>query len=543
MKPGSHTINILIILSALFLHLVTGCVNDEGGTDCTGTQAIISLSVRAASDSINEDDVLWEDRVDELRMLAFDSETGELVFNQKLYFPDGFNDPSRAILFPLGTYNFYFIANETVYSNLVNALEDIQNESGFTSNTTFRTLAYNPAFRPDGTTQEGRFVMSAVYKNIVVVAGGTESNPALLALPTEKVELVRSLAKVEVIFRKTVSGSTIPENTITSVLLENVAATLSVPPWDAYYTGTQTTTQTASLAGLDYDRDSIGSVTFYVPEFLVEEGSTGYTLLEINNTLYPIENDEELEGLQEQRRTIPSLSTHSVIRNYHYIVNAYIDGEGGLQIRTYVEPWEVSPYRYLFEGDKQIVLPPIIPTDSSIIIDTECGRVEILSRNENLTSGLMGAYNDEIVYYDNETGEMNFIRKGDPPYYCEKKYGEGWRLINSCELLSFLGVLDTTYTIWLSNTWDATTYNKPYYPLYFRQAAQELLEKLSGIDLSASVLYPTNNWQDVLVDYKLDIVDRYFTPGDILVRPIDFPDGWSYAAPPPERRKTGYTVK
>ncbi|MCD7915025.1 MAG: FimB/Mfa2 family fimbrial subunit [Tannerellaceae bacterium] len=333
MKPGSHTINILIILSALFLHLVTGCVNDEGGTDCTGTQAIISLSVRAASDSINEDDVLWEDRVNELCMLAFDSETGELVFNQKLYFPDGFNDPSRAILFPLGTYNFYFIANETVYSNLVNALEDIQNESGFTSNTTFRTLAYNLAFRPDGTTQEGRFVMSAVYKNIVVVAEGTESNPALLALPTEKVELVRSLAKVEVIFRKTVSGSTIPENTITSVLLENVAATLSVPPWDAYYTGTQTTTQTASLAGLDYDRDSIGSVTFYVPEFLVEEGSTGYTLLEINNTLYPIENDEELEGLQEQRRTIPSLSTHSVIRNYHYIVNAYIDGEGGYRYK------------------------------------------------------------------------------------------------------------------------------------------------------------------------------------------------------------------
>ncbi|MCC8142552.1 MAG: hypothetical protein LIO97_00470 [Tannerellaceae bacterium] len=97
------------------------------------------------------------------------------------------------------------------------------------------------------------------------------------------------------------------------------------------------------------------------------------------------------------------------------------------------------------------------------------------------------------MYYDNETGQTNFIRKGDPPYYCEKKYGPGWRLINSCELLSFLAVLDTTYTIWLSNTWEAEAYNKPFYPLKFRQAAQELLEALSGLNLSGSVLYAENN--------------------------------------------------
>ncbi len=33
----------------------------------------------------------------------------------------------------------------------------------------------------------------------------------------------------------------------------------------------------------------------------------------------------------------------------------------------------------------------------------------------------MGAYNDEIVYYDNETGQSNFIRKGNPPYHCRKE--------------------------------------------------------------------------------------------------------------------------
>jgi len=519
------------ILFSLIPFLGYSCVNDDNGTTCDGTQAVIALSVRAASD-INQDQRFWEDRVTELRMLAFDSETGLVAFNEKLYFPNGFNVQSRAILFTPGVYNFYFIANETVYSgNFVSALMAIQEETEFTTDSRFTTLAYNPDFLPDGTTQSGRFVMSAVYKNITVISGGTENNPVLLALPTEKVELVRSLAKVEVVFRKSVSGSTVPENTITSVLLENVAATFSVPPVDTYYNGATTSTHTSSLTGLDYGRDSIGSVIFYIPEFLVQEGSTEATLLEINNQTYPIENDDELEGLQEQRRTIPALSTNSVIRNYHYIVNAYIDGEGGVQLRTYVRPWQKDQYRYIFEGDRQIVLPPIIPTDSSVIIPTECGTVEIMSHNEDLTQGLMGAYNDEIIYWDPET-QGPTIKKGDPPYYCEKKYGEGWRLINSCELLSFLAVLDTTYTIWLSNTWEAETYGKPYYPLYFRQAAQELLEKLSGLDLSASVLYPVNNWQDELVDDKLDIVDRYFTPGDILVREMDFPNGWPYPTPP-----------
>ncbi|MCD8194130.1 MAG: hypothetical protein LUD74_06235, partial [Tannerellaceae bacterium] len=46
-----------------------------------------------------------------------------------------------------------------------------------------------------------------------------------------RVELIRDLANVEVFLRKSVAGSTAPENTLTSVLLENVAGYISVPPW------------------------------------------------------------------------------------------------------------------------------------------------------------------------------------------------------------------------------------------------------------------------------------------------------------------------
>lgn len=387
MVSGKSNIKIILVLG-LLLPLLSGCNNDGYEQEDTG-EAMLPLSVRAASDSINEDDELWEDRVDELRMIVFDAATKLVVFNQKLSFPDGFNGRSRAVPLPVGTYDFYFIANETVYTgDFVNALMGIQQEAEFDSDSRFSNLAYNPAFVPDGTTSQGRFVMSAVYPDITVASGGTESNPALLAIPNGRVELIRDMAKVEVVFRKTVAGSTIPNNSITSVLLENVAAYISVPPVDDYYTGSQISTPSASLSSFDYEQDSIGAVRFYIPEFLVQAGGITYTLLEINNNTYPIENDDTFEGLQAQRRSIANLSLNSVIRNYHYIINAYVDGEGGVQLRTYVKPWQTTTYRYIFQGGQQIVIPPVEPTDSSIIIPTECGKVEILSRNEIYRKGL-----------------------------------------------------------------------------------------------------------------------------------------------------------
>ncbi|MCD8177066.1 MAG: hypothetical protein LUE98_06455 [Tannerellaceae bacterium] len=528
-------------LLVTILFILVGCRNEDDKIGSHGEEAMISLSVRAVSSSINQDAVFWEDRVDELRMITFDSETGEVGFNEKIYFPDGFNNPSRAVRLRAGIYNMYFIANETVYSgDFVEALLAIRNESEFTSDPRFTNLTYNPAFLPDGTTTAGRFVMSAVYTDVAVTGGGTETNPASLILPTGKVELVRALAKVEVIFRKKTPGSTVPENTVTSVLLENVASDLSIPPYDNYYEGATVSSPAASLTDFDYTRDSIGSVIFYIPEFLVPPNGTNYTLLEINNQTFPIQNDSGFEGITSQRRTVPALSTNSVIRNYHYIVNAYINAQGGVQIMTYVEPWLVDNYTYLFQGDKQIVIPPVYPTDSSIIIPTECGKVEILSRNEDLSEnnpylttggGLQGAYNDVVNYYDPEI-QGPTIYRGDPPYYCEKKYGAGWRLINSCELLSFLAACDAAYNVWTSNTWLAAGYDMPYYPLRFRQQAQALLQDLTGFDLSSTVLMPEHNNEDILADEKLDLIDRYFTPGDIMLRIEDFPNGWPFAAPP-----------
>lgn len=531
-------ITLLVFLS----FIVTGCSSDDQTKKQEANDAVISLAVKASSSSINEDKTLWEDRVDEIRMILFDSGSGDVVFNQQLHFPNGFSESSKGVAVTPGTYDFYFIANETTYSgDFVTALTAIKNKSEFSSDIRFKSLAYNPAFLPDENSTTGRFLMSAIYQGITVTSGGTEKNPAPLVIPTGKVELIRSLAKVDVIFRKKVAGSTVPSNTVTSVRLDKVASNISVPPVDDYYTDGTESSRQASLTGLDYSRDSIGAVTFYIPEFLIDDDGSGSTTININNKAFHIETDANNTGIALQRRSVPQLSVNSVIRNYHYIVNAYITAEGGIEIKAYIEPWAKDTYKYVFQGDKTIVVPPILPTDSSIIIiPVLCEgetKVEILDKEEYLPQGLQGAYGDVINYWDPEVQGPS-ITKGQPPYYCEKKYGKGWRLINSCELVSFLSLFDQAYRIWQSNTWEGVNNNLPFYPLPFRQQAQELLQKLTGVDLSGNVL--TDNGKDQLGDVKLGVIDSYFTPGDIMLKESDYPNGWPFTAPPNNSGQSWY---
>lgn len=527
-----------VILFALFFATVA-CSNEDEPDLGSASSDYISFSISGLSSSINEDQVNWEDRVDELRMILFYSQSGEVAYNEKLYFPNGFAAPTKGVRLRSGTYDFYFIANETVYpDDFVDALVKVDHRSDLMS-AAFTNIKYDASFLPGESSPKGRFLMSAIYEGVEVTAGGTENAPLLFDMPaTGKVELIRSLAKVEVVFRKKVSGSTLPESSITSVFLDQVASTFSVPPYDNYFEGEVERTPFASLDGLNFESDSIGSVVFYVPEFLLAEGEGGYTRLSINNQAFPIETDAEKRGITLQRRSTPELSDNSVIRNYHYKINAYVNVGGEVEIRVYVKPWEKDSYSYIFEGDKEIIIPPVLSTDSSIIIPTDCGKIELLSYNEKLTQGLQGAYNDVVNYWDPSVGGP-VIYRGESPYYCEKKYGKGWRLIDSCELMSFLSILDAAYNVWMCNTWLTNAYNNnnpdnplPFYSVPFRKAAQGLLEKLTGVDLSACKYMEDNNWQDELVNIKLDIIDNYFTPGDIMVKEDDFPNGWPYPSTP-----------
>lgn len=520
----------LLAFSVILPLFMINCSQDDTEAANANKEAVISLSLKAATLSINEDKVLWEDRVEELRMIVFNSDNGAVTFNRLVDFPNGFSNRSEAIPFNPSTYDFLFIANESAYSDFGSALQAISNISDLNSNNIFKNLIYNENFVPDGTTKGGLFLMSAEYDGIVISGGGTIDNPLPLPLPTSKVELVRALAKVEIIFRKKETGSTVPA--ITSFSLSDVASEYSVPTTNDFYTGSLQNLDNISLSEFSYERDSIGSLTFFIPELLRSASSGGQSNLVINGNNYPLQTDNGFEGLTYQRRSIASLSANSIIRNYYYQINAYINPTstgGGIEIKACIQPWEKNVFQYMFYGDNPIVIPPVVTTDSTVIITTDCGKIEMRYNDEILPQGLQGAYGDQVVWWDPAIQGPR-IQKGDPPYYCEQKYGAGWRLINSCELMSFLALFDTTYKIWESNTWIGATHALPFYPLQFRQQAQDLLEKLSGVDLSHFVL--TDNGKDTMGDEKLGILDQYFTPGDIMLREIDYPGGWPYTSPP-----------
>lgn len=523
--------SIICFLFCGLLIGLTGCTGEDQ-LNGSGNNAFISLALRSST-GINEDTQLWEDRVTEVRMIVSD-QNGGVVYNGMLKFPNGLNNQCEPIKIYPGIYNFYFFANETANSGFSSALASVISTMQFQTDPRFRRLQYNPGFIPNAVLSTGRFLMSACYKNIEVLQGGTMENPKLLQLPTQtqQVELIRSLAKVEVIFRKKVSGSNIPANTITSVQLTKVANNYSVPPIDHYYTGQTTSSNKIVPAGFNYNDDSIGSTVFYIPEFLTQSGSADFTELRINSLTFPI-TTQDMSGLGDQLRNIANLSNNTVIRNFHYKFNVYISPQGGVEVKVSVEPWIVDSYTYMFQDPNQpLVIPPVVPTDSSVIVPTSCGKIEIRSNNEYLPQGLLGAYDDVILWWDPAVQGPNII-KGQPPCYCEKKYGQGWRLINSCELMSFLATFDQAYKIWQSNTWQGIDGGLPFYPIYFRQEAQNLLQKLTGANMSQYTMSETKGG-DNFGSEKLGMLDDFFTPGDIMVTLKDhpYPGNWPYPSPP-----------
>ncbi len=493
MKP----LNIILLFG---LVLLTGCLNDEIDTVDSEVPVFLNLQVRAAG-SINEDKVLGEDRVTEVRMIVFDL-GGDAVYNDMLTFSNGIENACDPVALKPNTYNFYFFANESVDSDLSAALSEVTSLALMHQDVRFRHLVYNPAFHPDLTTPGGRFAMSAIYENIRVLQGGTEDDPLPLALPTGKVELIRTLSKVEIVFAKKTPGSAISAaNRIASVGIANVAQFTDIPTMNEYYTtepvlSSPVLTPTSGLEGFNYSQDTIGKVTFYIPEYLNAPGSAAarFTQLDINNRQFPILTDGARVGLVAQRRNV-AVSDSSIIRNYHYriIVNISAGATPSIYIETQVVPWKRSKYSYMFQDeDTSIDLPPVEPTNPGIIIPVPCQggqKVEIRYNNEALGSGLMGAFGDLISYYDSRVGgplitnPNGFVKSKTA--YCEKLYGPGWRFINSCELMAFFAIFDQAHRVFESNTWQGRGSNLPFYTKVFRQQAADLLSQLSGVNVTA----------------------------------------------------------
>lgn len=515
----------------ILMLLLAGCTAEPDAHKAAAGMTAFTVSLKTAdtrASTINVDKTSWEDRVDQLRMVMF-GDKGAVLFNRSLSFPNGFNKPSAPVRMPTGTYDILFVTNETVGgSDFAAALRALKQESELTTNTAYANLPYDPDFTPDGTTEQGRFVMSALYHNVALTDVFTLDAPRQLHGPI----LVRALTKVHVVFRKKEAGGSVPADRIGDVQLLNVAANYTAPALNDIYAGNIVNTKKISTANFDYSRDSLGAVTFYIPELLRAEPSDQSTILSMGGHFYPLVCDDTFGNMASMGRPTAGLSKASVVRNYEYDITVRVNSVGGVEIETSVVPWNKSSYNFVFQAPgRPLALPPLTvpPGGGSVIFPTPCGgSIEMKTLSEALTGGLQGAYNDQVIWWD-PTISGPRIQKGSPPFYCEQKYGSGWRLINSCELMAYLSMFDQAYRMWQSNTWQGENSGLPYYSANMRKRAQDFLGKITGYDMSA--------WSpsDLLVDSfgaeKLNIIDQYITPGDVMPTRNEYPV-WPYPSPP-----------
>lgn len=219
----------LVLLLSLVWGGLVGCSssntsspNDDGGNFLT-----VGLNLRAQEDNkntLNKDLQDEEDKVHELRIMLFQG--GDLKYNLCYNVPGGtgtdftFNgDPTvRRAVFKLpkpGVYDMVVIANERV--------DDTQGPSITTQlNAIARREQLNniridmPTIYKAGTLPniKLRSPMTAEYKNVDMNHSGTQTSPYRIVLPTDShgVELLRTMAKVEILLEDMIEVEELPNN-------------------------------------------------------------------------------------------------------------------------------------------------------------------------------------------------------------------------------------------------------------------------------------------------------------------------------------------
>ncbi len=182
---------------------------DEIDKQTKGQEVYLSVTRAQAADTetINEDETNYEDRVHDLALLVFNSSPkGEKVCQ---YFDEGipFTEKEKTFTVKMtsGTRDFYFVANMPI--------EDLKKIS-----TKSEMDNYMAAFRDLHTdlylaaTKDKGFPMSRVYLNQTISEGGNiyqpkPFRPVVNGTPEDKVRLIRSVAKLEVVIDGASIGS------------------------------------------------------------------------------------------------------------------------------------------------------------------------------------------------------------------------------------------------------------------------------------------------------------------------------------------------
>lgn len=288
-------------------------------------------------ESVNSDAVDFEDRMHDLAMFVFDSNTNDLVvtyFDENIPFDNKITQFTVALI--PGERDFYFVAN-------MNMAE----LKAITTRTALETyLLEKRNLDADlymGATTNKGFPMSRIYLNQTIAKGGNvlmpePFKPVVDEVPEEKVKLERVVAKLEVKFAGTAAIGVKKiyyknANRKYSLVVDNALPTL-------YYTAVDTMKKTGD------------SYLYYMPETWTEDATwttpyqpINYFVIEsLEGTFYEIpiishdntlNSNDYLPFAKGQESEQPD---YTIYRNRHYLYT--INNLQQLEINYQIDPWE-----------------------------------------------------------------------------------------------------------------------------------------------------------------------------------------------------------
>lgn len=343
---------VYTVIVALLLFM-PGC-SEEIPLNSGGKGPVVYLAVTRAhvadTESINKDNTDFEDRVHDLAMLVFDSNTGNLIANHfDEHIPKDDIAKSFTVELTPGLRDFYFIANRPK-----------SEISGITTRAVMNTYMsglrnLDDALYTSATENKG-FPMSRIYTNQQVTAGGTIYQPVpfrphINNVSEERVKLIRAVAKLEIDLRAIATD-------VSSVRYYHANRNFNLK----YPASTSDESPFYATPGFDYVTltGKQGVFLFYMPELIMPQNvvwdeakaSTPINYFEIvffNNKSYKIPvitNGESIPDYLDFVKT--GTPDFNILRNDHYKYTIRRSGNG-IEVLYDVLPWNLV-HKTLYMG-------------------------------------------------------------------------------------------------------------------------------------------------------------------------------------------------
>lgn len=335
-----------ILLASLIITFFSCYSNrEEQEMSIAGQEVYLSINRAQAADTktINEDITTFEDRVHDLALLIFDSQTGIKIneyFDEEILLSD--TEKTFTVKLTTGLRDFYFVANMPMA-----ALKTINNKSEMTTYmSTFRDLDINLY---KGATENKGFPMSRVYLNQTITEGGNIYSPKPFQ-PTvdgsteDHVKLIRAAAKLEVVLNGVLSNSGI-KNIYYKNAYSEFGLMSNMYPSDTSYFHSESLTKIGN------------SYIYYMPEAMMMDKNPNwsatdhkpinYFLIEtLEGTFYeiPIITDKRTfsgtDYITFATGQLAEKPDYNIYRNRHY--HYQIKNLQTIEVLYTIEPWNID---------------------------------------------------------------------------------------------------------------------------------------------------------------------------------------------------------